>query len=71
MVLITGGASGVGRETALELAKRGAKVYITTRDLAKGEETRKDIIRKTSNQKVFCRYLDLASLDSIRLFAKR
>ena len=34
--LITGGTTGIGKETALELARAGAHVTITARDAAKG-----------------------------------
>lgn len=41
------------------------------RDLAKCEETRKEIILSTRNKNVFCRELDLASFSSIKNFAQR
>jgi NAD(P)-dependent dehydrogenase (short-subunit alcohol dehydrogenase family) len=41
-VLVTGGASGMGRETALELARRGVNVAIADRKIAEAEEAAKE-----------------------------
>jgi NAD(P)-dependent dehydrogenase (short-subunit alcohol dehydrogenase family) len=38
-ILVTGGASGIGRDTALVLAREGARVTIADRDTAGGEAT--------------------------------
>lgn len=70
VVVITGGNSGIGRETALDLAKRGAKVYLACRDLEKAEKVKLEIIGKTDNSNVFVRKLDLASFQSIHDFAE-
>ena len=35
--LVTGSTSGIGRVTALELAKMGATVVMVSRDAARGE----------------------------------
>ncbi len=39
VVLITGGGGGIGRASALAFARAGAKVAVTDRDVAAGEET--------------------------------
>lgn len=38
VIIITGANTGIGKETAWELARRGAKVYMACRDLARCEE---------------------------------
>lgn len=39
IALVTGGASGIGRETAFELARRGARVAVADRELKGAQET--------------------------------
>ena len=68
---MTGCNTGIGKETVLELASRGAHVHMACRDSAKCEEAKKEIIEKTGNTHIYNRQLDLASLDSIRKFAKK
>jgi retinol dehydrogenase-14 len=68
-VIITGGNSGIGKATALELIKMNAKVIIACRDLVKGQAAVNDIQRKTSNGEIILKPLDLASLASVRTFA--
>ncbi|XP_034479707.1 retinol dehydrogenase 12-like [Drosophila innubila] len=69
VVIVTGSNTGIGKETVLELARRGATVYMACRDKKRTEEARLEIIRETNNQNIYFRELDLASLDSIRKFA--
>ncbi|CAI9568515.1 unnamed protein product [Staurois parvus] len=69
-VLITGGTSGVGKETAIALARRGARVYITCLDEQKGEAAVREIKRESSSMNVrFC-CLNLGNLQSIRNFCR-
>ncbi|XP_046973810.1 retinol dehydrogenase 11-like [Vanessa cardui] len=70
IALITGGNSGIGFETAKDLARRGAKVIIASRDVKKSEEAVANIIATTGNELVEHRYLNLANKDSIETFAK-
>lgn len=71
VVVITGCNTGIGKETVLDLAKRGAKVYMACRDLKKCDEARFEIIKATGNNNIFSRKLDLASLESVREFADK
>jgi NAD(P)-dependent dehydrogenase (short-subunit alcohol dehydrogenase family) len=69
VVLITGGNTGIGKETAIALAKLGARVTITSRDPDKGQAALADIRRQAGSDAVECMRLDLASLASVRAFA--
>ncbi|XP_075157002.1 retinol dehydrogenase 12 [Haematobia irritans] len=71
VVIVTGCNTGIGKETAMELARRGARLYMACRDAARCEAARLEIIEKTQNTNVFNRTLDLSSLSSVRQFAER
>src|SRR5712692_7669681 len=68
--LVTGGNSGIGRETALGLARLGATVVIVARDRAKGEAALSEIKRQSGNENVDLLVADLSSLDSVRQLAQ-
>lgn len=59
---------GIGFQTALVLASRGARVILA--DKVDGTKAKKKIIEKTHNTNIVTKYLDLASLSSVRRFAK-
>jgi retinol dehydrogenase 12 len=67
--LVTGGNTGIGRATAEELARRGARVFVASRSRAKGEEAAAAISASTGNDAVWFLPLDLADLDSVRACA--
>ncbi|XP_067261078.1 retinol dehydrogenase 13 isoform X3 [Chanodichthys erythropterus] len=69
-VVITGANTGIGRETARDMAHRGARVIMACRDLTRAESTAEYIRRSTGNGNVVIRHLNLASLYSVREFAK-
>jgi dehydrogenase/reductase SDR family member 12 len=68
--LITGANSGLGFETALALATRGAEVWMLCRDKARGEEALQKITQQSKSDKVFLSLVDMASLASIRSFVE-
>jgi len=70
VVVITGGNSGVGLETARSLAMRGARVILGCRSRERGMQAVTDIKRTTNNEKVHFYPLDLLDLKSVRKFAK-
>ncbi|XP_068675242.1 retinol dehydrogenase 13-like [Montipora foliosa] len=69
-VIVTGANTGIGRETALDLAGRGARVILACRNVPKAQEVADEILKKTGNSKVLVKELDLASLKSVRNFAR-
>lgn len=69
MYVVTGGNSGIGYETALELARRGHTVVIGARDPARLGTAVQDIKDATSNSNISGLSLDLSSLQSVHKFA--
>jgi len=67
VIIVTGANTGIGLETAKELATAGAKVILACRDEQKGKAAEKivDSVRSFSAQYM---KLDLSDLSSVRLF---
>jgi NAD(P)-dependent dehydrogenase (short-subunit alcohol dehydrogenase family) len=66
LVFITGGASGLGAETARAMAAKGAHIVVAARDMGKGEEVAKSVREATGNDQVDVIACDLGSLAKIR-----
>lgn len=70
VVIVTGGNSGLGWETARDLAERGARVIIACRNVKRATEARDLIVILTGNNDVHFQQLNLQSFRSIRKFAE-
>jgi NAD(P)-dependent dehydrogenase (short-subunit alcohol dehydrogenase family) len=68
--IVTGGAGGLGRETARALASAGADVTIAARNLDAATATAQEISRSTGNPDVRAARLDLADPGSVTEFVK-
>ncbi|MGY4537253.1 NAD(P)-dependent dehydrogenase (short-subunit alcohol dehydrogenase family) [Mucilaginibacter sp. UYNi724] len=64
--VITGATSGIGRETALALAKKDHALYLLVRDTERGEQLKQEIISATKNRNIYIVPCDLADLHSVR-----
>ena len=67
--IVTGSSSGIGKATALGLAKAGASVILVCRSQEKGEAAMHEIIQKSRNGKVSLMIADLSSQNAIRRLA--
>lgn len=70
-VVITGGNAGIGKETAVALARDGARVIFTSRDATRGADALAEITERSGSAAVEVMPLDLASLASVRRFAEQ
>ncbi|XP_065311202.1 retinol dehydrogenase 11-like isoform X5 [Dermacentor albipictus] len=68
-IIITGANTGIGKETARELARRNARVILACRNPVKAKEAADDIHASTGRSVVLMQ-LDLCSLNSVRQFAR-
>ncbi|KLU86280.1 retinol dehydrogenase 13 [Magnaporthiopsis poae ATCC 64411] len=74
VIMITGGTSGIGAVTAIEIAKRGGQVILLTRQPASDPfivELVDDMREKAGHQMIYAEQVDLESLYSVRKFATR
>jgi NAD(P)-dependent dehydrogenase (short-subunit alcohol dehydrogenase family) len=68
--VVTGSNSGIGKETALSLAKMSAHVVMVVRNQGRGEKARLEIVKQTGNNSIDLMICDLSSMNSIRRFAQ-
>ena len=66
--VVTGGASGIGVETARALAGAGAEVTLAVRNTEAGDRTAADLVATTGNKQVYVAPLDLADRASVAAF---
>jgi len=68
--IVTGSNSGIGKETALALAKMDAAVVMAVRNRERGEKAKIEIVSQSGNKSVDLMVCDLSLMNSIRHFAK-
>ncbi|WP_435316803.1 oxidoreductase [Haloarchaeobius sp. TZWSO28] len=69
-VIVTGANSGLGFEVTKAFAEKGATVVMACRSVEKGEQAVKKIQQSVPNADLDVRECDLASLESVRVFAE-
>ena len=69
-VLVTGSTAGIGRQTALDLARLGARVLLHARDHARGEPVLEDLRRASGNRSMELVVGELASLAGVAALAR-
>ena len=66
--LVTGAGSGLGKQTALDLARLGAAVHLGVRDVVKGRAAADEIVAAVPGARVEVELCDVSSLASVRAF---
>jgi len=73
-VIVTGANTGIGKETALDLARRGGRVILACRSIQRGNDAadyiREQLTLEKATQDVRVMKLDLSSLASVRQFVE-
>ncbi len=65
VVVVAGGGSGIGREVALEIARRGGHVVVADANVAGAEETKIEAARLASAEMVMSAAMDLTSRETM------
>ena len=66
--MITGSNSGIGKQSALEIAKRGGTVHMVCRNPKYAEDAKNEIIEATKNENVHVHILDVSSPKEVLKF---
>jgi NAD(P)-dependent dehydrogenase (short-subunit alcohol dehydrogenase family) len=69
VAIVTGGSSGIGRATAVALAKQGAKVTVAARRSKEGEETVR-LIKEAGSDGIFVK-TDVANENDVRSLVEK
>lgn len=70
--IVTGGSSGIGTETTKQLARKGARVIIATRNLKVAQEVADKLIAELNcGAQIEAQEMDLQSLKSVNAFTER
>jgi NAD(P)-dependent dehydrogenase (short-subunit alcohol dehydrogenase family) len=69
-ILVTGATDGIGKQTAIELARQGAKVLVHGRDKAKGARVLDEINRDNCNENLVLYLADFSSFADIKRMAE-
>ncbi|ATB27515.1 SDR family oxidoreductase [Melittangium boletus] len=70
MCLVTGASQGIGKETAVGLARQGATVVLLCRDRARGEAAVQDVQARGNGGEVSLLLADLSSMREVRRVAQ-
>jgi len=72
VVVITGGTSGIGKETVISLAKANYIIYIGDKvEEDKLNEIQFDLRKDSGNEDVYLEYIDLSEIDTINAFVEK
>jgi NAD(P)-dependent dehydrogenase (short-subunit alcohol dehydrogenase family) len=71
LCIVTGANSGIGKETALGLAQKGARVVMVCRNAEKGRAALEEIRRESGSSQVDLVIADMSSQASVRALAEQ
>jgi NAD(P)-dependent dehydrogenase (short-subunit alcohol dehydrogenase family) len=69
-ILVSGATDGIGKQTAFELARKGAKVLVHGRDKARGAKVLDEINRDNCNENLILYLADFSSFSDIKRMAE-
>jgi len=69
VAIVTGGSSGIGRATAIALAKQGARIVVAARRASEGEETVR-LIKEAGSEAIFVK-TDVAIENDVRSLVEK
>lgn len=69
VAVVTGATSGIGLETVRELARKGARVILASRNEVKAAGVLADLWKELPDADLIFHHLDISSLESVRSFA--
>ncbi|XP_054617261.1 dehydrogenase/reductase SDR family member 12-like [Dunckerocampus dactyliophorus] len=68
--MVTGANSGIGKATAMAIAKKGGRVHMVCRNKDKAEEAKEAIIHESGNTEVYIHIVDLSESHKVWQFAE-